>query len=160
MYVIRYKYYWILDEFECHFQGQKLSNEYSQNSVNLQYKMLVRLVNGTNDSSTKRLMFQALIFVIKSCKKFCKNPFNLLYTFFYKITKMKIKSFECSKSIRNYETKILGTSDAWSTSRLSHWPREPVYYIVDCRISSTTIRHQRLNKSEIFLFSWSQLKIW
>ena len=31
--------------------------------------------------------------------------------------------------------KILGMSDAWSTIRLSHWPSEPVYYIVDCRIS-------------------------
>ena len=31
-----------------------------------------------------------------------------------------------------YEKKIiLGTSDAWSTSRLSHWPSEPAYYIVD-----------------------------
>ena len=47
---------------------------------------------------------------------------------------MKIKSFECPKSIRNYEKKILGTSDAWSTSRLSHRPSEPAYYIVDCRI--------------------------
>ena len=28
-----------------------------------------------------------------------------------------------------------GTSDAWSVSRSSHWPSEPVYYIEDCRIS-------------------------
>ena len=48
---------------------------------------------------------------------------------------MKIKSFQCPKSIRNYEKKILGTSDAWSTSCLSYRPSEPVYYIVDCRIS-------------------------
>ena len=47
---------------------------------------------------------------------------------------MKIKSFECPKSMRNHEKKILGTSDAWSMSRLSHWPSEPGYYIVDCRI--------------------------
>ena len=47
---------------------------------------------------------------------------------------MKIKSFECPKSIRNYEKKILGTSGAWSTSRLSCRPSEPAYYIVDCRI--------------------------
>ena len=40
------------------------------------------------------------------------------------------------KSIRNYEKKkkILGTSDAWSVSCLSHWPSKPAYYIVDCRI--------------------------
>ena len=47
---------------------------------------------------------------------------------------MKIKSFECPKSIRNHEKKKLGTSDAWSTSHLSHRPSEPAYYIVDCRI--------------------------
>ena len=36
---------------------------------------------------------------------------------------------------RFYEKKIiLGTSDAWSTSRLSHWPSKPAYYIVDWRI--------------------------
>ena len=29
---------------------------------------------------------------------------------------------------------MLGTSDAWSTSYLSHQPSEPAYYIVDCRI--------------------------
>ena len=52
---------------------------------------------------------------------------------------MKRKSFECPKSIRNYEKKILGTSDAWSTSRLSHRPSEPAYYIVDCRISREAI---------------------
>ena len=46
---------------------------------------------------------------------------------------MKIKSFECPKSIRN-DKKILGTSDAWSMSHLSHWPSEPGYCIVDCWI--------------------------
>ena len=30
--------------------------------------------------------------------------------------------------------KILGRSDAWSPSRLSHRPSKPAYYIVDCRI--------------------------
>ena len=33
---------------------------------------------------------------------------------------------------RFYEKKIiLGTSDIWSTSRLSHRPSEPAYYILD-----------------------------
>ena len=32
--------------------------------------------------------------------------------------------------------KILGMSDTWSTSLLSHWPSEPAYYIVDCWISN------------------------
>ena len=47
---------------------------------------------------------------------------------------MKIKSFECPKSIKNYKAKILGTSNAWLMSRLSHRPSKPAYYIVDCRI--------------------------
>ena len=42
---------------------------------------------------------------------------------------MKIKSFECQ-----YEKIILRTSDACSTSRLSHQPSKPAYYIIDCRI--------------------------
>ena len=32
--------------------------------------------------------------------------------------------------------KILGTSDACSTSCLFHRPREPAYYIINCRISN------------------------
>ena len=86
---------------------------------------------GTNDSSTKCLMLQVLFFFIISCKILCRNPFNL---YFYKITKIKIKSFECPKSIKNYKKKIFGTSNAWSTSFLSHRPSKPAYYIVDCRI--------------------------
>ena len=37
-------------------------NSEIQKSDNLQYNMLGRLVDGTNDSLTKRLMFQALFF--------------------------------------------------------------------------------------------------
>ena len=57
---------------------------------------------------------------------------------------MKIKSFECPKSIRNYENKILGTSDTWSTSHLSQQTSEPTYYIVDCRIFVCTYSSSRL----------------
>ena len=72
-------------------------------------------------------------FFIISCKILCKNRFNLFSYFFYNFT--KIKTFECPKSIRNYEKKImLGTSDTWSLSRLSHRPIDPAYYIEDCRI--------------------------
>ena len=35
--------------------------------------------------------------------------------------------------------KILGTSDAWSTSHLSHWPSEPAYHIVYFRISKVIL---------------------
>ena len=107
-------------------------------SVNLQYNTPVCLDDGTNESSTKRLMFQVLFFFIKSCKILCKDPFNLFSYFFYKITKMKIKSFKYPKSIRNYEKKILGTSAALFTSCLSHRPGESAYYISNCRIATGT----------------------
>ena len=90
-------------------------------SVNLQYNMLGHLDDGTNELSTKRLMFQVLFFFMISCK----NPFNLFSLFFYKITKIKIKSFECPKSIKSIKKIILGTSDSWSTIRLSHRPSNP-----------------------------------
>ena len=79
-------------------------------SDNLQYNTLGRWVTWTNDSSSKRLMFQVLFFFIISCKIPCKNCFNL---FFYKFTKIKIKSFECPKSIRNYEK-----NNAWNIRHL------------------------------------------
>ena len=44
---------------------------------------------------------------------------------------MKIKSIECPKSIRNYEIKKFGTSDAWSRSHLFQRPSKSAYYIVD-----------------------------
>ena len=54
------------------------SSQYrGQKSDNLQYNTLGRWVAGTNDSSTKRLMFQVLFFFIISCKILCKNRFNL-----------------------------------------------------------------------------------
>ena len=42
---------------------------------------IIRWVAGTNDSSTKRLMFQVLFFFIISCKILCKNCFNLFSYF-------------------------------------------------------------------------------
>ena len=46
-------------------------------------------------------MFQVLLFFMIFYKILCKNPFNLFSYFFYKITKIKIKSFECPKSIKS-----------------------------------------------------------
>ena len=57
-------------------------------SVNLQYNTLGCLDHGTNESSTKRLMFQVLFFFMISCKILCKNPFNL-FSYFFFITKNK-----------------------------------------------------------------------
>ena len=71
--------------------------------------IIICWIVGTNDSSTKRLMFQVLFFFIISCKILGKNCFN----FFYNFTKIKIKSFECAKSIRNYEK-----NNAWNIRRL------------------------------------------
>ena len=52
-------------------------------SVNLQYNMLGHLDDGTNELSTKRLMFQVLFFFMISCK----NPFNLFSYFFITLQK-------------------------------------------------------------------------
>ena len=42
-----------------------------------------------------------------------RGGLKLVTTNIYNFTKIKIKGFECPKSIRNYEKKmILGTSDA------------------------------------------------
>ena len=94
---------------------------------------IIHWVAGTNDSSTKRLTFQALFFPIISFKILCKNCFHFFsYFSFYNFTKIKVKSFESPKSIRNYERKImLGTSDAWLMSRLSNRTSEPAYHIED-----------------------------
>ena len=73
--------------------------------------MLARWLAATNDLSTK-------------------NRFN----FFCNSMKIKIKSFECLKSIRNYTKMMLGTSDNWSMSRLSQRATEPAYCVVDCQI--------------------------
>ena len=77
-------------------------------------------------------------FFIISCKILCKNRFNL---FFYNFTKMKVKSFECPKSIRNYEKKImLGTSDAWSMSRSSQRASVLYWRMSDFNIVSLSLK--------------------
>ena len=59
---------------------------------------------------------------------------------------------------RNFEKKIiLGTSDAWLMSRLSHWPIDPAYYIEDWRISdllSSTNRLVRLWRPKVRQNAW------
>ena len=75
-----------------------------------------------------------IFFFHEKLQKSLQKPFQFIFLSIYKIIKMKIKSFECPKSMRNYKKKILGRSDTWSTSRLSQRPNQPVYYIVDCWI--------------------------
>ena len=75
-------------------------------SVNLQYNQLVLWADGTNNSSTKHV--PSIIFH-KILQKYLQKPLQFIFLFLYKITKMKIKSFEFPKSIRNYEKK-----DTWN----------------------------------------------
>ena len=94
-------------------------------SVNLEYNTLVCWANGTKVLSTKRLMFQELFFFHKILQISLQKPFQFFFSFLYKITKMKMKSFECPKSIKSINKIILGTSDTWSTIRLSRCPSNP-----------------------------------
>ena len=72
-------------------------------------------------------------------------------------TKMKIKSFECPKSITNYEKIMLGTSDAWSVSHLSK--RTSVLYL---RLSDFRLMHilcqRKLTSFRVHLFRWCWLQ--
>ena len=117
----------ILKIFKNPRKSKYLKCFWNQKSINLQYNMLGRLDDGTNESSTKRLMFQILFFFMISCRILCKNTFNLFVHFFKKNTKLKVKSFECPKSTNSLKKIILGTSDAWSTLRLSNWPSDPAW---------------------------------
>ena len=93
-----------------------LSMEFDQKSDNLQYNTLVRWFAGTNDSSTKCPMFQVLFFFIffsYFLAEFFTKIVSIYFFFFYKFTKIKIKSFECPKSIRNYKK-----NNAWNITRL------------------------------------------
>ena len=77
----------------------------------------------------------SIIFFHNFLQNSLKKSFQFIFLFSYNFTKIKIKTFECPKSIRNCEKKILlGTSDAWSMSCLSHRPSEPAYYIEDSQI--------------------------
>ena len=95
-------------------------------SDNLQNNTLGRWVNGTND-----LMFQVLFFFIISWEILFKNCFNLFFIFSYKSTKIRIKSFECPKSLRDYKKIIL---EHQTLGRRVICSREPGYYIVECWI--------------------------
>ena len=82
-------------------------------SNNLQYNMLVRWFAGTNDLSTKRLMFQVLSFFHNFLQNSLQKLFQFIFLWIYEFTKIRIKSFECPKSIRNYKK-----NNAWNIRRL------------------------------------------
>ena len=90
------------------------------------------LDDGTNESSSKRLIFQIFFFSMISCKILCKNPFNLFFHFFYIITKIKIKSFECTKSI-----KSIKIDNTWNIRLLvndSFVPSSKQPFVIYCRL--------------------------
>ena len=66
-----------------------------QKSVNLQYNTLGCLDERTNESSTKRLMFKVLFFFHDFLQNSLQKSFQFIFLFFYKITKIQIKSVDC-----------------------------------------------------------------
>ena len=79
----------------------------------------------------------SIIFFHSFMQNSLQKSFQFIFIFFYKFTKIRIKSFECPKFMMNYEKEIMFVrSDTWSMSRSSHRPSKPAYYIEDCRISS------------------------
>ena len=54
--------------------------------------------------------------------------------------------------------KILGTSDAWSTSRLSHRPSEPAYCIADWRSCWFDLLEHRAKPTERTAVFWLTIK--
>ena len=83
----------------------------SLKSVNLQYITLACLDDGTNKSSTKHLMFQVIFFFHDFLQNSLQKSFHFIFLFFYKITKIKIKSFECPKNPSIYNILRLGCLD-------------------------------------------------
>ena len=75
----------------------------NQKSVNFQYDMLGCLDYWTNELSTKCLMFPKMFFFHDFQQNSLQKSFQFILLFFYKITKIKIKSFQCPKTIRNYK---------------------------------------------------------
>ena len=77
---------------------------------------------------------KVLFFFTISCKILFKTCLNSFLNFFYS----KNKEFWVPQVYKKLWKRImLGTLDAWSMSLLFRRLREPVYYIVDWRISRT-----------------------
>ena len=77
---------------------------------------LVHLSKRTTDQSSD--VPSIIFFFIISCKILCKNCSKLFHYFLI----IKIKSFECPKSIRNYEKKCL---EHQTLGRWLSWTNEP-----------------------------------
>ena len=82
--------------------------------------MLVWWADGTNDSSTKHLTFQVFSFIISYRLRALKTHYFHFRNFVKKIGKNQLKRVVAKNFARFYgKKKTLGTSDAWSMSRLS-----------------------------------------
>ena len=91
-------------------------------SDNLHFNTLGRWFIGTNDSSTKCLMFQVhIIFFHKFLHTSLQKSFQFIFIFFYNFTKIKIKTFMYPKSVRNHGKK-------WCLEHhtLGHWVIPPI----------------------------------
>ena len=89
-----------------------------------------------------------------------KTLYFYFCNFIKKNKKINWKDFCKEFCKKSWKKIILGTSDAWSTIRLSHHPSDPAYYIVNWRISNWilwftfhcvyTYEFRRFNKSPGF----------
>ena len=96
--------------------------QFFSNNKNVQYNKLVYWADGTNDLSTKLLMFQVFFVWIIFYRL---RALKALYFHFCNFIK-KMKGF-LQRVLQDFmKIEILGTSDTWSTSHLCH-----PYYIVD-----------------------------
>ena len=77
----------------CNFYGPFLK------SVNLQCSTLGCLNDGTNKYALSDVL--SIIHFHDFLQNSLQNSFQFIFLFFYNITKMKIKSFQCPKSIKN-----------------------------------------------------------
>ena len=90
------------------------------------------MADGTNESLTKRLMFQVFFF-LDFLQNSLQKSFIFIFFFFYEITKIKIKSFECPKSL-----KSIKKNNTWNIRLLvddSFVPSSKQPSIIYCRLT-------------------------
>ena len=92
-------------EIEVNCTNTLLSDPWSARQLcksdDLQYNTLVCWFAGTNDLSTKNLMFQVLF----SFHNFLENSFQKLFLFILLSFYNLIKKMQCIKTVRRYEKK-------------------------------------------------------
>ena len=111
------------------FQPFFLSDEMVNRSEIRQSKINSRSVAGPMGQMNRRpsVWCSKYYFFHDFLQNSLQKYFQSICLFFLKNTKIKVKSFECPKSIKSLKKIILGTSDAWSTIRLSNRPSDPAW---------------------------------